>query len=380
MRVDELDFDYPENLVAVERAPVSRVMLCRAGAALDSGLNSGSIETPKELAGGLRELTDYFEAGDVLVLNDTRVNPRRVFTEAGLEILFLNPVSANSSSSAAAEPGGEVDLKTWHVLCPSSRWKNGAAQTLPNGVKLDLISRGRPQTVRAEEELTDAFFDQYGELPLPPYIQKARDERHNRSEDKSKYQTAWAEKPGSLAAPTASLHFSNEDLSVLREKGVEIVHVTLHVGLGTFLPVTVETLDDHVMHGEWAEIPVKTWTAIQNAKAKGHHVWALGTTVTRTLESAALGKLERADVWLEDKLVGTSFFGSTDLFIRPGFEYKIVDRLLTNFHQPRSTLLALVAAFAHPTRGLETVKAAYAWAIQKNFRLFSYGDLSCWIS
>lgn len=368
MRVDELDFDYPENLVAVERAPVSRVMLSKGG------------QAPVELADGLRELVTYFEPGDVLVLNDTRVNPRRVFTETGLEILFLNPVAASADSSSIAEFTDEFDLRTWQVLCPSSRWKNGTSQTLPNGAKLDIVSRGRPQTVRASEPLNDAFFDQYGELPLPPYIQKARGERHNVAEDKAKYQTAWAEKPGSLAAPTASLHFSNEDIKALKARGVHIVRVTLHVGLGTFLPVTVDMLEDHVMHGEWAEIPAETWAVIKKAKASGRHVWALGTTVTRTLESAALGKLEAHAVTLADGSTGESYFGSTDLFIRPGFKFKIIDRLLTNFHQPRSTLLALVAAFAHPTRGLEIVKSAYAWAIQKNFRLFSYGDLSCWIS
>lgn len=141
MRVDELDFDYPENLVAVERAAVSRVMLVR-------GRNE-----PLELAKGLDDLIHEFQAGDVLVLNDTRVNPRRVFTEAGLEILFLNPVTEN----------GELDLKLWQVLCPSTRWKNGTTQVLPNGVGLELIARGRPQTVRASEDLTDEFFDKFGE-------------------------------------------------------------------------------------------------------------------------------------------------------------------------------------------------------------------------
>jgi S-adenosylmethionine:tRNA ribosyltransferase-isomerase len=344
MRIEELDFPYPESSVAVERAPVSRVMLFHKG-------------EPRELAQGLGDLVDFFEAGDVLVINDTRVNPRRVFTEAGLEILFLNPV-------------GE-DLKTWQVLCPATRWKNGATQLLPGQVKIDLIARGRPQTVRTSEDLTEDYFEKHGELPLPPYIQKARDERHNRVLDKTSYQTAWAEKPGSLAAPTASLHFSESNLDQLKAKGVQVVKVTLHVGLGTFLPVTVDNLNDHVMHGEWAEISASTWKTIQEAKTKGRHIWALGTTVTRTLESAAQGKLDETD--------DGGFFGTTDLFIRPGYEFKITDRLLTNFHQPRSTLLALVSAFVDRERGIEIVKSAYSWAIQNQFRLFSYGDLSCWI-
>ncbi|RYZ71362.1 MAG: tRNA preQ1(34) S-adenosylmethionine ribosyltransferase-isomerase QueA [Proteobacteria bacterium] len=361
MRIDELDFEYPENLVAVERAPVSRVMLFQNG-------------EPRELEKGLSDLVQFFDKGDVLVLNDTRVNPRRVFTEAGLEILFLSDVSAEAAS--ADSEGSEADLRTWSVLCPASRWKNGATQMLPGNVKIDIIARGRPQTVRTSEPLTEEYFEKYGELPLPPYIQKARDERHNRSLDKSSYQTAWAEKPGSLAAPTASLHFSNEDLEALKAKGVEIVRVTLHVGLGTFLPVTVENLDDHVMHGEWAEIPAATWAAIENAKARGSHIWGLGTTVTRTLESVPHGKLKAN--------AHGSYFGETDLFIRPGFEFKVIDRLLTNFHQPRSTLLSLVSAFvgqgrAQPNEGVAIVKDAYAWAIKNQFRLFSYGDLSCWI-
>ncbi len=350
MRIEELDFPYPENLVATERAPRSRVLLTREPFQF------------QELGGGLQELTEFFESGDVLVLNDTKVLARRVFSEQGLEILFLD----------------SKDEAEWSVLCPSTRWKNGTLQNLPGGVTLELVARGRPQTVKASQPLTADYFEQHGDLPLPPYIQKARDERKNRAQDKTQYQTAWAEKPGSLAAPTASLHFTTEDLAHLRAKGVLIKHVTLHVGLGTFLPVTTDTLDEHIMHAELAEIPYDTWQAIIEAKARGHHIWALGTTVTRTLESAANGLLEKAapDVVCEYVINDhrALFFGETKLFIKPGYEFKIVDRLMTNFHQPKSTLLALVAAFA----GLESVKRAYAWAIDLGFRLFSYGDLSVW--
>jgi S-adenosylmethionine:tRNA ribosyltransferase-isomerase len=353
MRIEELDFTYPEHLVATERAAKSRVLLTRAPFQF------------QELGGGLQELTEFFEPGDVLVINDTKVLARRVFSDSGLEILFLASVAGTNDQE-------------WSVLCPSTRWKNGTQQTLPGGVTLELVARGRPQTVKANLPLTAAYFETNGDLPLPPYIQKARDERKNRARDKTAYQTAWAEKPGSLAAPTASLHFSNDDLAKLRAKGVKIEHVTLHVGLGTFLPVTTDTLDEHVMHGELAEIPLKTWEAIIIAKAHGHHVWALGTTVTRTLESAANGLLQKSqpDVVCEYVIgdTGSAFFGETKLFIQPGYQFKIVDRLLTNFHQPRSTLLALVAAFA----GLSNVKRAYAWAIDLGFRLFSYGDLSVW--
>ena len=334
VNLEELDFPYPEPLVATERQPKSRVMWVNA--------DSDPVELP-----GTRAVVDLFEKGDCLVINDTRVLRRRVFTESGLEILFLRPESETK----------------WQVLCPSSRWKQGQKQILPQGVQLEIVARGIPQTVEADQPLTEEYFERVGEMPLPPYIQKARGERHNREADRNAYQTAWAKNDGSLAAPTASLHFSQEDLAALEAKGVNVVRLTLHVGLGTFLPINVSNLDEHTMHAEYVEIPQATWSAVENCEGR---VWALGTTVTRSLESAAHGKLARRD--------DGGFFGETDLFIRPGFEFRAVDCILTNFHQPRSTLIALVAAFA----GLERVKKSYSWAIEKGFRLFSYGDLSVW--
>lgn len=342
MRIEDLDFDYPELLVATERSPKSRIMWVEGG-------------QPSEIA-GISDLISHdrrsFQPGDLLVVNNTRVLKRRVFTESGLEILFID---SNS------------DLTQWEVLCPASRWKSGAEQVLPGGVKLRLIARGKPQKVEADEPLNEAYFERHGEMPLPPYIQKARGERHNRADDSARYQTQWAERDGSLAAPTASLHFSKEDLELLKTRGVRVAEVTLHVGLGTFLPVSAENLEDHVMHAELSEVSSSTWNLIESAKADGKNIWALGTTVTRTLESVALGRLP--------KMADGSYRGETDLFIRPGFQFQVVDRLLTNFHQPRSTLLALVAAFA----GLEVVRRSYKWAIEREFRLFSYGDLTVWI-
>ena len=329
--LEDLDFTFPEALIATERAPASRVMLVEGG-------------EPREF-GRIQDLLPLFEAGDCLVVNDTRVLKRRVFSESGLEILFLD---------------SKQDLKTWEVLCPSSRWKAGTEQILPGGVRLKILERGRPQVVAASDELTPTYFELHGELPLPPYIQKARGERHGRSKDLLQYQTAWAKHEGSLAAPTASLHFSTADLESLRERGVKTVSITLHVGLGTFLPVTVDRLEDHVMHAEAVEISNEAWQTISETKKQGGRIWAMGTTVTRSLESKAHGVLVD---------------GKTELFIRPGFEFRIVDVLLTNFHQPRSTLLALVSAFA----GLAMVKSCYAWAIEREFRLFSYGDLTVWI-
>ncbi len=336
MNTTELDFQYPEELIATERSPITRVMFVEKN-------------QPREIS--IEALLGKFESGDVLVINNTQVLKRRVFTQEKLEILFL---SENNDGS-------------WQVLCPASKWKQNTKQNLSGGIHLELIARGRPQTVKPSESLTENFFAQYGELPLPPYIQKARANRHNTNQDTTSYQTKWAEKPGSLAAPTASLHFTQANLEQLESQGVKIAHMTLHVGLGTFLPITGDTLDAHEMHFEWSEIPKQTWATIQQAKLAKHKIWAIGTTVTRALESIP-------KEILKPNLHG-DFVGETNLFIRPGFEYKVVDRLLTNFHQPKSTLLALVAAFSD----LQTVKSCYRWAIEKKFRLFSYGDLTVWI-
>ena len=341
MKIEELDFPYPEPLIATERAARTRVMLVS-----DAG--------PREI--NVEELIETFAPGDTLVINDTKVLRRRVFCESGLEILFLAPIDAARLQ--------------WRVLCPSSRWKTGPGrdgrQTLPGGVMLSLIERGRTQIVEADRPLDEAYFEMQGELPLPPYIQKARGERGNRPGDRAEYQTAWAREAGSLAAPTASLHFSAAHIARLRERGVNVEAITLHVGLGTFLPITVDFLEDHVMHAEQAFVSLATWQKLTQTREAGRRVWALGTTVTRTLESVAHGRLEATP---------EGFAGATDLFIRPGqHDWKIVNGLLTNFHQPRSTLLALVASFA----SLERVQENYRWAIENQFRLFSYGDLSVW--
>lgn len=335
MQISELDFEYPDRLVATQRAPRSRVMLVEAG-------------RPSELD-GVAATVEFFNRGDVLVLNETRVLRRRVFAESGLEILFLK----------------ERTPTEWEVLCPSSRWKPNTEQILPGDCRLQIKERGRIQVVESSEPLTSDYFEKHGDLPLPPYIQKARGERRNRTNDQSDYQTAWAKRDGSLAAPTASLHFTADELGRLEAKGVHIVKIVLHVGLGTFLPITATHLDDHQMHSEHIEISLDVWRQVQEARAAGGKIWALGTTVVRSLESAAHGLLTSSQ---------SGFVGESNLFIKPGFEFRVVDRILTNFHQPKSTLLALVGAFA----GLANVKAAYAWAIERNFRLFSYGDLTIW--
>ena len=337
MKLSDLDFQFPEELIAIHRAPESRVMCVQNN-------------QPTEIT--LDQLVEKFAPGDVLVLNDTKVLKRRVFAglEEEFEVLFL---------------GQKSDL-VWEVLFPSKKLKIGDELVLPFGLSMKLVQKGRPQLVELSQKVDEAYFEKAGELPLPPYIQKARGQRHNLSEDEVSYQTAWAEKPGSFAAPTASFHFHQRHLDALKNRGVDICFVTLHVGLGTFLPVQAEDLDDHVMHGESCEIPAVTYQKLLTARQNKKRIWALGTTVSRTLESQPVGKLTLNQ--------DGSFSGVTDLLIQPGFQFHWVDVLLTNFHQPKSTLLALVSAFSN----LEKVKACYAWAISNKFRLFSYGDLSVW--
>lgn len=334
MKLSDLTYDFPEELIATSPSRPTRVMFVD-----EKG-------QPQEIT--VSDLINKIPSGDVLVLNDTKVLKRRVFVKTpdatDLEILFLEEL-----------PNG-----TQKVLFPSKKYKVGDEITLPNGAKMKLLEKGLPQLVEVTPRLTEADFDKFGELPLPPYIQKAREERHNVQADESWYQTAWAEKPGSFAAPTASLHFSDADLEKLKAKGVKVEKITLHVGLGTFLPVKVENLNDHKMHAEVYDIPETVWGDIQKAKASGNKIWALGTTVTRTLETAAR----------THKLSGAS-----ELLLQEGSEFLVVDRLMTNFHQPESTLLALVSGFS----SLANVKKNYAWAIERKFKLFSYGDLSVWL-
>lgn len=344
MKVSDLNFSFPEDLIALEPKYPSRVMLVA-----EQDIDHGPEFLPREL--NLDELIELMNPHDVLVLNDTKVLKRRVFSD-NKEILFIE----------------EMAPQIWRVLFPSKGMKVGEKIILPGNVQLELIEKGLPQMIRVNQKLNDDYFLRFGELPLPPYIQKARSQRHESIKDQLWYQTDWAEKPGSLAAPTASLHFNEHHLEKIRNKGIKILKITLHVGLVTFLPIHAEKLEDHQMHFEEVEIPENVWQQIQEVKAldKKARVWALGTTVARSLESISAGKL---------KLANGSYRGKTNLFIYPPFEFKIVDVLMTNFHQPESTLLALVAAFTN----LETVMKCYRWAIERKFRLFSYGDLTVWM-
>ncbi len=330
VKLSDLRYDFPEELIATSPVRPTRVMWVEGG-------------MPSEIS--VAELVEKIPAGDILVINNTKVLKRRVFAENETEVLFLD----------------KIDDSHWKVLFPSKKIKIGDELKLPNGFVMTLTEKGRPQTVKVTPAISENDFASMAELPLPPYIQKARGERHNVTADESWYQTAWAEIPGSMAAPTASLHFSLQDIEKLKSRGVKVVELTLHVGLGTFLPVSADDLDNHEMHSENYEISEAAWNEIKKEKSGGKKVWSLGTTTTRVLESVA-----RTGV----------LFGSTDILLQEGSEFKIVDRLLTNFHQPESTLLALVSGFV----GLQTVKKCYQWAIAKKFRLFSYGDLSVWIN
>ncbi|MCB0379563.1 MAG: S-adenosylmethionine:tRNA ribosyltransferase-isomerase [Bdellovibrionales bacterium] len=334
MLKSELFFQYPEHLIATEKKPISRVMWVQSG-------------DPVEVTPAY--VLTQIGPDDLLVINETKVIPARIHSAEGMEILFIKNL-------------GE---RQWEVLCPASRWPKDKTLALPGGVEARLVQKGLPQVIELNQDIELNYFDENGELPLPPYIQQARGERKARSVDSVQYQAAWAERPGSLAAPTASLHFKPEDLQKVKSRGADVASLCLHVGLGTFLPIQGESLDDHKMHKEFVSIPKSTWQKVKTCHEQGGKVWALGSTVTRALESQALHIFEEKS---ED------YIGETDLFIKPGFEFKVVDVLMTNFHQPESTLIAMVMAFA----GQKNVLKNYQWAIERNFRLFSYGDLTVW--
>ncbi len=337
MKLKDLQFSYPSDLIAVERSKTSRVLY-----------NDLTAQTSEELTKS--QLLSKLQTGDCLVINDTKVLKRRVISKEGFEVLFIENLGSFR----------------WKVLFPASRLKKNQTLILPDGVELTLFEKGIPQTAQLNQELSEEYFEQFGQMAIPPYIQKQRGFRENSSEDKGWYQTEWAAQAGSCAAPTASLHFNQDDLSVLQARGVEVVKVTLHVGLGTFLPIRTDEITEHKMHSEQVYVSKSSLDKINQTKKGSHKIWALGTTVARVLESIPHNYfqiLENGDLT-----------GSTELFLYPGVNFEYVDVLMTNFHQPGSSLLALVSAFA----GQEEVKKAYEWAIEKQFKLFSYGDLTVW--
>jgi S-adenosylmethionine:tRNA ribosyltransferase-isomerase len=336
MRTDLFDFELPAERIA------SRPVTPRDAARLLHVTRAGWQDK------AVRDIPELLRSGDVMVFNDTRVLPARLFGQRGvvpIELLLHRMIAGD----------------TWDVFArPGKRLKAGQTVTLEGGLSADVLAKSDEGVVRVRFNRTGAeliaAFHACGHMPLPPYIRRSDD-----AQDRADYQTIYADRDGSVAAPTAGLHFTPDILAAIDARGVKRVHVTLHVGAGTFLPVKVDDTDEHKMHAEWAEVSPQAAATINDAHDKGGRVVAVGTTSLRTLESAAGddGKVQ-------------PFSTETSIFITPGYRFKAVDVLMTNFHLPKSTLFMLVSAFA----GLEHMKAAYAHAIQTGYRFYSYGDAS----
>lgn len=335
MRKEDFYFDLPEELIAqdpLEERSSSKLLV------LDK-------ETGKTEHHVFKEIVDYLEEGDCLVLNDTKVLPARLIgakvgTDAKIEVLLLK----------------RKENDVWETLVkPGKKAKPGAKISFGDGLLVgevvDIVEEGNRLIKFQYNGIFEEVLDQLGEMPLPPYIT-------HHLEDKNRYQTVYATHTGSAAAPTAGLHFTPELLQQIEEKGVKIARVTLHVGLGTFRPVKVENILEHHMHSEFYQIEEEAAQTINEAKDSGHRVICVGTTSCRTIESAVEnGRLRATSGW-------------TDIFIYPGYEFKILDCLITNFHLPESTLIMLVSALA----GREHVLDAYAEAVKERYRFFSFGD------
>ena len=339
MRVADFSFELPESLIAhypqPERSGCRLLQLDGPSGALTHGV--------------FTDLLDNLEAGDLLVFNNTRVIPARMFgrkvSGGKLELLVErvlddHRVLAHVRASKAPKPGAELLLGDDESIAATMVARHDTLFELRFNDDRDVFS----------------ILNAAGHMPLPPYIT-----RPDEDADRELYQTVYSEKPGAVAAPTAGLHFDEPLLAALRDKGVEMAFVTLHVGAGTFQPVRVETIEEHVMHAEYAEVPQEVVDAVLACKARGKRVVAVGTTSVRSLESAANAS--------KDALIAP-FFGDTSIFIYPGYHYQVIDALVTNFHLPESTLIMLVSAFA----GYKNTMNAYQRAVAEQYRFFSYGD------
>ena len=336
MDVKDFDYELPEELIAqdpVEDRSSSRLMV------LDR--KTGDVEHRH-----FRDILDYLNPGDCLVINNTKVIPARLYgakedTQAKIEVLLLKR-KENDVWETLVKPGKKAKPGTRIVF----------GDGLLVGEVIDVVEEGNRLIQFHYDGIFEEILDQLGQMPLPPYIT-------HQLQDKNRYQTVYAKYDGSAAAPTAGLHFTKELLSAVKEKGVDIAEVTLHVGLGTFRPVKVENVLDHHMHSEFYMVSAEAAEKINHAKESGHRVISVGTTSTRTLESAAdeSGRLKETSGW-------------TEIFIYPGYQFKVIDALITNFHLPQSTLVMLVSALA----GREHVLDAYKLAVQEKYRFFSFGD------
>jgi len=360
MRLSELDYYLPRKQIAqrpLEQREASRLL------SLD---RSSGIFADRRFA----EFSDLLRGDELLVFNNARVIPARLFgRRAGVH---SQPPSRSTTSEHLT---GKVevfltrhrDADTWEALVrPGRKMQVGERVLFGEGeLEAEVVSRGQLglRTLRFtshDQSTVNQHFERLGHVPLPPYIERADD-----TSDRDRYQTVFAKRPGAIAAPTAGLHFSTEILERIRARGVEICELTLHVGLGTFQPIRSDTLEGHAMHSESYEIPPEAADRIQAARGAGRPILAIGTTVIRALEDAALRAVEAGSA----KVV-LSGQAEACLFIAPGFQFRVVEGLLTNFHLPRSTLLALVCAFA----GRENVLAAYRHAVEAGYRFYSYGD------
>ena len=337
MNTKDFDYELPQELIAqtpLEKRDESRLLI------LDK--YNGNIEHSK-----FNHIIDYLIPGDVLVINDTKVIPARLIgekedTKAVIELLLLK----------------DIGNDTWECLSrPAKRLKIGTIVSFGNGLlKAEIIEKLEEGLVHAKliyNGILMEILDKLGTMPLPPYI-------HEKLQDKTRYNTVYAKIEGSAAAPTAGLHFTKELLNNIKEKGIIITNVTLHVGLGTFRPVEVEDIKDHKMHSEYYIMSKETADILNKAKEEGRRIIAVGTTSTRTLETIAHNN--------NGKFIETS--GNTNIFIYPGYEFKAIDCLITNFHLPKSTLVMLVSALA----GRDNILNAYKEAVKEKYRFFSFGD------
>ncbi len=331
MKLSDFDYHLPKELIA--KYPAQPRDSCRLMV-----LNRKDKTTEHRI---FRDVIDYLKPGDTLVLNNTKVIPARLIgkkekTNANIEVFLLRPTEDN----------------IWEALIKNvRRLKKNQKIIISDDFYVEFLSKDDEKAiVKIHSKDIKSDLEKYGHVPLPPYI-----EREDEEKDKDYYQTVFAEKEGSVASPTAGLHFTKELLEKIKEKGVNIAYITLHVGLGTFKPVKTEDITKHKMHEEYFTIPKETLEMIQKTKENKKSVVAVGTTVVRALET--YGKFGKTE-------------GFTDIFIYPPYEFKIVDKLITNFHLPKSTLLMLVSAFAD----IDFILRAYNEAVKERYRFFSYGD------
>lgn len=343
----DFDFALPPELIAQHPAAERSA----------SRLLDGRGATPVDRV--FRDLPGLLNPGDLLVFNNTKVIKARLYghkASGGAVEALVERVLPQSTVSPQAGAGPAPVGEVWAHVRASKSPKPGSRLRFADAFEAEVLGRCGPDGGMFHLRFDGdpfALLEQHGHVPLPPYIEHA-----DEADDVRRYQTVFAKEPGAVAAPTAALHFDEGVLAALAARGVQTAHVTLHVGAGTFQPVRVEKLDEHKMHSEWFEVSAATVDSIAQAKARGGRVVAVGTTTLRALESAARGGSLQAGA------------RETDIFITPGFEFRVVDTLVTNFHLPKSTLMMLVSAFA----GYEPIMALYRHAIEQRYRFFSYGD------